>query len=64
MIRVRYQQLGGHTHIEVRSGPDADRPLALCGHLILDNHDADLFVDALERRAGAGMDVVHVPGTE
>lgn len=62
MIRVRYQQLGGHTHIEVRSGPDADRPLALCGTLILDNHDADLLIGALERRAG--IDVVHVAGTE
>lgn len=62
MIRVRHQQLGGHTHLEVRSGPDADRPLALCGTLILDNADADRLLAALA--PAGGIQLVHVPGTE
>lgn len=62
MIRVRYRELGGHTHLEVRSGPDADRPLALCGNLILDNADADRLLRALA--PAVGIHLVRVPGTE
>lgn len=62
MIRIRYQELGGHTHLEVRSGPDADRDLALCGNLILDNADADRLLAALA--PAVGIHLVHVPGTE
>lgn len=62
MIRIRYQELGGHTHLEVRSGPDADRDLALCGNLILDNADADRLLAALA--PAVGIHLVRVPGTE
>lgn len=49
MIRIRYQVLGGHTHMTVRSGPaTASGHLPLAGQLILDNADASALLAALQ----------------
>jgi hypothetical protein len=45
-IHVMPERAGGHTHVRVFAGPDADHR-AMCGELVFTNEEWDLLAPAL-----------------
>ena len=45
IFRIRYEQLGGHTHMRMFAGPH-DGALGKCGDLTMRNEEFKLFRDA------------------
>lgn len=53
-IAIKYKILGGHTHIEIRTGPTPGSR-ALCGRLVMDNQDASILLGLLEHGHASGQ---------
>lgn len=49
ILRIRYQQLGGHMHCRVFTAKSPELTFAKCGDLVFDEHEWPEVVVALSR---------------